>query len=1368
MSDRPSDVESIFLAALDKKTPEERAAYLDEVCGDDAERHARVLALLHANDDAGSFLGKPPIEVAATAATDGSYEPLPNETPLDFLTSSDVPGHLGTLGQYEITEVVGQGGMGIVLKGHDPKLNRVIAIKVLAPRLSVEATARRRFLREAQAAAAVSHDHVVVIHAIDDSRQLPFLVMEYISGQSLQQRIDRTGPLQLKEILRIGKQMASGLAAAHAEGLIHRDVKPANILLENGVERVKITDFGLARAANDASMTKTGVVCGTPEYMSPEQAQGLAVDHRSDLFSLGCVLYAMCTGRSPFRADSAIAVIRRVCDDVPRPIREVNSEIPDWLAVIIDRLLAKDPDKRFQSAEEAATVLGQYLAHIQQSSRVPLPSPPAGVIAGPMPTPGGRHRRIAATAGAVCLALGLFCTLELTGITNAWTHRPEPAPAERPTRPRFHFVDFGPQAIRNLSEGFQASAPTNNLAALPQRVLEVVGIPLDIKSHCMQLSNKKNPDCPDAIRGIGVNRKAAKLHFLHGAVSADQSHGSTVAFYTMHYDDGSSETMPVVVGRHLRDWWLSDDHQQLTTQAKVAWIGTNPCAEKADAKIQLFLCPWENPHPEKTIVTIDFERGPSEYPSPFCLAITCDDDSTPLPPEQAYLGVLIGSFVGKSRYKIAVDGSLIAGEGRHERLLPAGRHAVEIRDDDTVVRRGFLTVEAGSRVDLLIDGPQALFPLPTAQPKPIQDLIGQNSRIRDAELSEDGKMLATSADDGTVVLWSLEGNSWTKRSVLPRCDKTVRSVAFSPNSNRLAVASDDGSMKLWNIATEKLDIALEGHPSGVRVVCFSPDGQLLASGNGDGTVDIWDITTHSKLHSFQAHPGGVRDLDFSPDGVLLATGGWGDTFVKLWDVASAQSKKVLFGHTASVASVAFSPDGKTLASAGDDSTAKLWSADTEKMLHSFGHPQPLLAVTFDPKGEKLAAAGEFHTVRIWDIDSHRVLHDFHAHWNRVRAVRFSPDGSSLFTAGDDNSTRVWPVAGLPGPFDPVSNGPAPIATFAVHEDWSMCAAFSPKTGNLLGGVGVKPFDLQIWDLTDFSRVAKIAVNEGNSEWMCGQSLLFSPDEGTLLACLTRKGKPRIALWEPTMRIHRGDIKPGAAPMTSEFSQAGMAMSADGEKLAVFSQAERLVSMVDLTTQETSWAYLSTHGETLSVAFSPNAEIVAVGTDSGKVILLNAATGEEIHDKPLKHGTEDVGAVAFSQEGMLVSADQAGVVKLWDLASLECIELSPTHRESICSATFSPNGRLLVTTSGAGFSEANPGIDRGEVCLWDMETRKLITEFHAHYGCVTSADFSPDGKTLATTGRDGKMHLWDVEELRRHVSRNPSSKHAGDILVESEI
>ncbi len=360
----PSQAKSIFLHIAGLPTAAERSAYLDQACDAHPELRARVEQLLVMAAIPDSLLDRSAAGQAATQEFDLNRERL------DFLEPGGGPDSRGRLGNYEILEVVGQGGMGIVLRATDLKLNRVVAIKVLAPELASIPQARKRFLREAQAAAAISHDHVVTIHAVDEGsplqRRPPFLVMEYVVGQSLQEKIDQAGALKLKETLRIGMQIAWGLAAAHRQGLVHRDIKPANILLENGVQRVKITDFGLARASDDLSITQTGQIAGTPQYMSPEQAQGKAVDQRSDLFSLGSVLYTMCTGRPAFRGDSALAVLRRVCDDTPRPIAELNPETPDWLIDIINRLLAKEPENRPGSAAEIAGELEQWLAYCQQ------------------------------------------------------------------------------------------------------------------------------------------------------------------------------------------------------------------------------------------------------------------------------------------------------------------------------------------------------------------------------------------------------------------------------------------------------------------------------------------------------------------------------------------------------------------------------------------------------------------------------------------------------------------------------------------------------------------------------------------------------------------------------------------------------------------------------------------------------------------------------------------------------------------------------------------------------------------------------------------------------------------------------------------
>jgi serine/threonine-protein kinase len=292
---------------------------------------------------------------------------------VDFLGPPATPQSLGRLGDIDIQEWIGNGSMGIVLKGFQQELNRPVAVKVLAPHLASSGAARKRFAREAQATAVIVHPNVMPILTVNSSGKLPYLVMPHVACESLQHRLDREGPLETIDILRIAMQVAAGLAAAHAQGLVHRDIKPANILLEKGINRAMLTDFGLARAVDDATLTRTGVIAGTPQYMSPEQARGESVDARSDLFSLGSVLYAMCTGRPPFRAESSYGILRRITDTEPRPIREINPEPPDWLVAVIAKLHAKNRADRFPSAEALATSLEQCLAHVQQPAITPLP-----------------------------------------------------------------------------------------------------------------------------------------------------------------------------------------------------------------------------------------------------------------------------------------------------------------------------------------------------------------------------------------------------------------------------------------------------------------------------------------------------------------------------------------------------------------------------------------------------------------------------------------------------------------------------------------------------------------------------------------------------------------------------------------------------------------------------------------------------------------------------------------------------------------------------------------------------------------------------------------------------------------------------------
>ncbi len=274
-----------------------------------------------------------------------------------FLAPAQGPGELGRLGGYRVLRVLGVGGMGTVYEAEDVTLRRRVALKTMKPAVAAQPGARDRFLREARAAAALNHDHVVPIYQVGEERSLPFLAMPLLHGEMLEDRLKRVGRLPLADALRIGREIAEGLAAAHDHGIVHRDIKPGNVWLERPGDRVKILDFGLASGQEgDVQLTTPGTIMGTPAYMAPEQAGG-PIDHRADLFSLGCVLYRAATGRLPFPGSSPMEILRNIAVQTPRSPRKLNPEIPTALDQFLLRLLAKERGQRPVSAAVVAKVL---------------------------------------------------------------------------------------------------------------------------------------------------------------------------------------------------------------------------------------------------------------------------------------------------------------------------------------------------------------------------------------------------------------------------------------------------------------------------------------------------------------------------------------------------------------------------------------------------------------------------------------------------------------------------------------------------------------------------------------------------------------------------------------------------------------------------------------------------------------------------------------------------------------------------------------------------------------------------------------------------------------------------------------------------
>ena len=784
----PDTIKKLFVEATEKATPAERAAFLDEACAGDAALRRRVEALLLAHDQPHRLLDQPAVEHLGDCPP---TEPGAEGEALAFLAPPQNPGSLGRLGHYEVFKVIGRGGMGIVLQAFDEKLQRVVAIKVLAPHLATSGPARQRFVREARAAAAVTHDNVIAIYAVEDDGPVPYLVMQCVEGKTLQEKLNRDGPLHLTEILRIGLQVADGLAAAHRHGLVHRDVKPANILLENAIEWVRITDFGLARAVDDANLTQSGVCAGTPMYMSPEQASGVRADQRSDLFSLGSVLYAMCCGHPPFRAETTMGVLKRVCEDTPRPLREQNPAVPDWLAAVIARLMAKAPAERFQTATEVATLLGEHLARLQGQGTAPH-----GVAARPAEVSVRRQPRAwkrAATAAVGLIVFGVVVVLWLKGPQD----RPGPVggPQEPPgSASRPNPTQLLPDPVELASRPAAADA------------LDPKDIPVDLLKAAGGGDPKNAP--PELVAILGEDRHQGRAdqpcHLYAVAISPD---GKTLA------SGGTDKVVrlwDLATGKVRREL---TGHQQpdVYTIFTLAFSPDGTILASGDREGGIMF--WEVATgrdlrrvsaPGDTLLQIAFS------PDGALLAAARKSGVVQLwnVPAGTLHATLGGGKPAWSSVAFSPDGrTLAAGESLEAHLwdVATGTKTASLPTHTASFRwmafhpdgRSLATAATYPGLDLTVRVWDA------ATLRETRRLEGHTSDVLTGAWRADGQLLATGgATDGTVRLWDLTTDPPRCKvlSVIPPNLKWLHVLAFSPEGRHLAVSHPAGMVYVLRLA----------------------------------------------------------------------------------------------------------------------------------------------------------------------------------------------------------------------------------------------------------------------------------------------------------------------------------------------------------------------------------------------------------------------------------------------------------------------------------------------------------------------------------------------------------------------------------------
>ncbi len=1000
--------------------------------GIDLEGLKRRLKTLHASA-AVEVTPMSPLSTVAPAAADTT--PLS----LDFLAPPQQPDEIGRLGPYRLMQILGHGGMGIVFRAEDPALQRAVAVKTLQPALSVDADAHARFLREARAAAAIRHDHIITIHQVGEESGIPYLAMEFLEGESLDDRLRRDGKLPPVEAVRIGREVALGLEAAHRRGLIHRDIKPANLWLEAETGRVKILDFGLARTVSgSAEVSRQGAIIGTPAYMAPEQAQGLPVDHRCDLFSLGCLLYRMTTGVAPFRGSDAISTLLAVATHEPTPPRFVNPEVPAQLSDLIMRLLAKKPEERPDSARAVAERL-EAIAHDCETKR---PSQPLSNAPAP------RRRRtvmLAVAAGFFLLLtagyLGRQIILRLTDEKG----NVRDIPVKLGEKLEIVVKPEAKSAKGNAQESLPPTQKMGNtaLVASPARLPGVKSWTIETVGHRDLIRDIAYSPTGRWLASLGLDSTVHLWHADKGTLArvlhldntprgeraiAWSPDGNALA---IGFDDDLS-TWDVKTGR--RKWRIPFSHQKVRRRT-LAWSPDARVIASAqqDDKIAM----WE--------------------------AAT-----------GGYLGILEGwsqSSQGRS-FCFSPDGKFLAGcsiDPKYLRIWDVEREQESKLDIDSLKGPNYGCMwspdgknvvgwgEFYDRLDqVLVFDIASMNSIGRWDTKKLMANVGGEISTRSLTYLPDSTTLAcvvskgsyfrtalVDARTGSVLKLSSEDyNHVTNKPVLAAspdgkslavghapayqdpdillCDART----LEPRRTLLGYASTEGGYgsslwwsadgrtlkqfwgRTWNLSTEHFSrsVAHARYPD-YGESFTSPDGNHYLI-----NAELHETKSHKLIRKLDHRTSGGWTAAWSGDSATLITGGRGTQEIKLWDVATGNLRKTLSGDAWSLA---VSGDMKRLAR-GINGRFEVLDVDTSTKLGWYPYAGDVTSLAWSPDGSVLVVGGSDGLVELRSGDGEKVLHRARVHGWPVSALAWSPDGKTLACYSRGQTRFLDPATGQLG------------------------------------------------------------------------------------------------------------------------------------------------------------------------------------------------------------------------------------------------------------------------------------------------------------------------------------------------------------------